>query len=820
MRSQKDQQTIHQLNNFPTQGERKANFFNQLIAQLICQLSGQEFNSHREELHCVLEPCSHGATAHKKCKGIHVIKVCLISTDAKTDPNDPLDYANPFEEETKNVETDEDDESHEITSTQDQIQFGQSSHDDNRFPLAPIQDQNEDYKDQTMIQEEINVNTAIPRLGMQLRKRCLKKSNSSDSNNQAEDERQILHSLVSQMMSKMTNHKGQLHCPFIGCNRQFTEAGNLKTHIRTHLPDRVFKCSHPGCTKTFKLKQHLKHHEGSHLNVDRYICAVIGCQKTFSRASRLDLHIKSVHSGHNLFECVVPGCGKIFAEKGNLLVHTRTHTGEKPYHCGFCPKRFTTIGNCRDHERRHTNDKPYPCRLCTVKYYRKYQLVKHVASKHPGQKIAIDDETVSEQSDDDVRGDLVLMSDQLSQEGDQYDQFKGAKTKTLIRKFTAKSTLIREPQHSHIKKEKTFTSMARRHLQALDCYDSEDSDNVKLPRIKVAQTQLTFKTPIKAYNEELEFQNRQTSATIFELSTGQKHERSHIFSIQERRKISFDIEASQSHLKECSIDLNFRNLPYPPRLQHKNSDAFSFGPGCKQHARRKLTEISDLDEVVHEDLQIEQENFQEDYDEVSIFQEPRPVDLICQPHTITQFSGSGWNFENQIQKDSEPFCLRQMKQRPEIANNENLWIIREEKQTEILDELRQLAETTHNKLNNNLEFNLLPSLKAYNELSLPFGSEKGHTPTYLPKKSKRSPISINGGNLQDFHDFVSEYSPLFSPNIKLSHSNGKHNDGLSQKSMFHPKKDFKSEGKQYGEPSTFQRLSQIMSRTHSQAGLI
>lgn len=28
--------------------------------------------------------------------------------------------------------------------------------------------------------------------------------------------------------------------------------------------------------------------------------------------------------------------------------------------------------------------RPYHCKYCDVKYYRKYQLVKHLSSKHPG----------------------------------------------------------------------------------------------------------------------------------------------------------------------------------------------------------------------------------------------------------------------------------------------------------------------------------------------------------------------------------------------------------------------------------------------------
>jgi len=67
-----------------------------------------------------------------------------------------------------------------------------------------------------------------------------------------------------------------------------------------------------------------------------------------------------------------------------LIVHYRTHTGEKPYHCAHCSKRFATIGNKNDHERRHTKTKPYVCDDCGISYYRHYQLTRHSKSKHSG----------------------------------------------------------------------------------------------------------------------------------------------------------------------------------------------------------------------------------------------------------------------------------------------------------------------------------------------------------------------------------------------------------------------------------------------------
>ncbi|XP_017402123.1 zinc finger and SCAN domain-containing protein 5A-like [Cebus imitator] len=106
------------------------------------------------------------------------------------------------------------------------------------------------------------------------------------------------------------------------------------------------------------------------------------CSKRFKYYGKLVIHKRS-HTGERRFQCNL--CGKRFMQLSDLRVHQRTHTGEKPYMCDVCQKRFTRTFSLKCHKRSHTGEKPYKCNICKrVFTYRKN--VKQHQRIHSGEK--------------------------------------------------------------------------------------------------------------------------------------------------------------------------------------------------------------------------------------------------------------------------------------------------------------------------------------------------------------------------------------------------------------------------------------------------
>src|SRR5687768_5879710 len=98
-------------------------------------------------------------------------------------------------------------------------------------------------------------------------------------------------------------------------------------------------------------------------------------------------HINRIHGEfEKQFECTY--CEKAFITSSELILHVRTHTGEKPYLCSRCPASFSHSSNLRGHSLALHGDgdlRPHACQLCDKRFKDKTGLGHHVV-KHLGRR--------------------------------------------------------------------------------------------------------------------------------------------------------------------------------------------------------------------------------------------------------------------------------------------------------------------------------------------------------------------------------------------------------------------------------------------------
>ncbi|XP_078602918.1 uncharacterized protein LOC144876976 [Branchiostoma floridae x Branchiostoma japonicum] len=112
----------------------------------------------------------------------------------------------------------------------------------------------------------------------------------------------------------------------------------------------------------------------------RFACTECGYRAAFR--SHLLIHART-HAGDKPYKC--DQCDYSATQKGNLDRHMAKHTGEKPYMCGECGYRTADRSALTVHMRTHTGVKHYKCDQCDYSTAQKSSLDRHMP-KHTGEK--------------------------------------------------------------------------------------------------------------------------------------------------------------------------------------------------------------------------------------------------------------------------------------------------------------------------------------------------------------------------------------------------------------------------------------------------